>query len=101
MNQISDPDGTLLSLKPLSALKTIYLADNPVVPPLTALSGSEGYHLYLKQQLPSLEQIDGYMVQQLFRMKAKAAPSGVEGITKKDIDPKAKAMIQDVLMKNA
>jgi hypothetical protein len=71
-----------------------------VVTSLTGLSGSEGYHLYLKQQVPSLEQIDGYMVQQLFRMKAKPPASQVEGITKKQIDPQAKAMIHDVLMKN-
>jgi hypothetical protein len=31
----------------------------------------------------------------------KAKPAQVEGITKKEIDPQAKAMIQDVLMKNA
>ena len=102
MNQIGDEPpsegGTIASLRALTALKTVYLADNPVVKSLAA-TNEQGYHLYLKQQVPSLEQIDGYMVQQLFRMKAK--PAQVEGITKKEIDPQAKAMIQDVLMKNA
>ena len=55
MNQITDPELTLEHLKLLTSLKTIYLVDNPVVPALTALAGSEGYHLWLKQQIPSLE----------------------------------------------
>jgi len=105
MNHITDPELTLAHLRPLTSLKTVYLADNPVVPALTALAGSEGYHLWLKQQIPSLEQIDGYMLQQLFRMKqlsgATGGPATVSGITKKELNPKAKAIIQDVLMKNA
>jgi len=55
MNQITDPELTLDHLKLMTSLKTVYLADNPVVPALTALAGSEGYHLWLKQQIPSLE----------------------------------------------
>jgi Leucine-rich repeat (LRR) protein len=63
MNHISDPTTTLQHLLPLTKLKTIYLADNPVVKGLNEASGGQGYHLYLKQKFPSLEQIDGYMVQ--------------------------------------
>ena len=55
MNQITDPELTLAHLKPLTSLKTVYLADNLVVPALTTLAGSEGYHLWLKEQIPSLE----------------------------------------------
>ena len=55
MNQITDSELILDHLKLLTSLKTVYLADNPVVPALTALAGSEGYHLWLKQQIPSLE----------------------------------------------
>ena len=102
MNAITDPELTLAHLRPLTSLKTVYLADNPVVPALTALAGSDGYHLWLKQQIPSLEQIDGYMLQQLFRMKQfSGGPTTVPGITKKELNPKAKAIIEDVLMKNA
>ena len=102
MNAITDPELTLAHLRPLTSLKTVYLADNPVVPALTALAGPDGYHLWLKQQIPSLEQIDGYMLQQLFRMKQlSGGPTTVPGITKKELNPKAKAIIQDVLMKNA
>ena len=97
MNLITDPESTLAHLRPLTTLKTVYLADNPVVPALTALAGSDGYHLWLKQQIPSLEQIDGYMVQQLFRMKqlggANGGTAAVSGITKKELNPKAKAII--------
>lgn len=96
MNQLADPENILGHLKALKHLKTVYLSDNPVI---KALPTTDKYHLYLKEQVPSLEQIDGFMVQQLFRMKQKAT-EGVEGITKKEIDPKAKAMLEDVIMKN-
>jgi hypothetical protein len=45
------------------------------------------------------------MVQQLFRMKQQLSGTTgapvLPGITKKELNPKAKAIIQDVLMKNA
>ena len=47
--------------------------------------------------MPSLEQIDGYMLKQLFSVKAQPL-HGVVGITKKEIDPKAKKILQDVIM---
>jgi hypothetical protein len=51
MNQIGDEPpsegGTIASLRALTALKTVYLADNPVVKSLAA-TNEQGYHLYLK-----------------------------------------------------
>jgi hypothetical protein len=56
----------------------------------------QNYHGFMKDQVPSLEQLDGYMLAQLFRVKQK--PAEVEGISKQ-VDPKAKAMLEDVIMK--
>jgi len=48
MNKIEDAESTLKALGQLKKLKTVYLADNQVVEAFNTISGSEGYHLYLK-----------------------------------------------------
>ena len=48
--------------------------------------------------MPSLEQVDGYMLKQLFAF-TQSAPKSVVGITKKDIDPKAMEILEDILKK--
>lgn len=58
MNEITDPKPTLDNLKRLKSLKSLSLAGNPVDEGLCALAGSEDYHLWLKQQIPSLEKIN-------------------------------------------
>lgn len=40
------------------------------------------------------------MLRQLFNMQARV-DHGVKSITKKEIDPRAKAMLKDVIMKGA
>lgn len=96
MNKISDPKQTLITLSHLKCLQTIYLADNEVVQKLKEINPE--YHAFLKECVPSLEQIDGYMLKQLFRMNVGPA-TGVTGITKKEINPKAQEILKEVIMK--
>jgi protein phosphatase 1 regulatory subunit 7 len=98
-NGIEDPHSTLAALAPLGKqLKTIYLADNPMVVKLNE-AAPNGYHHAVKEVLPNLEQIDGYMLKQLFALHARSQ-EGVLGITKKEIDPRAKEILQDIIMKS-
>ena len=79
----------------MKALETVYLVDNPM-----AASMGNAYHQSLKAAVPSLEQIDGSMLKQLFSIK-QSTIQNVVSITKKDIDPKAKKILEDVIMRNS
>ncbi len=51
-----------------------------------------------KERLPQVEQIDGYMLKQLFNVKGQVQTAS---IVKNPINPKAKQILEDVLMKTA
>lgn len=74
-------------------LNNIYIANNPVY------SKGAAFKKKLKETIPCLKQLEGspfdrpaYVYQQ---------PSGVSGIFKKGINPKAKAILEDIIGKTA
>ncbi len=90
-NQIENPEDVEY-LSRLTKLKTIYLADNALVKQIP------NYLDTLKSIVPSLEQIDGNLLRQGFNFKI--GQTNVKSITKKEIDPKAKELLEDVISKN-
>jgi len=62
-NQIGDFEETMAELQKFHKLKTVYIADNPMV------KGHSSYLEVVKSKLPRVEQIDGYMLKQLFNFK--------------------------------
>ena len=90
-NVLNDLEGSMVQLHGLKKLKTIYVADNPMVKGVSYLE-------LFKEKLPQIEQIDGYMLKQLFKVKGQVQS---ESIIKNPINPKAKQILEDVLMKNA
>jgi protein phosphatase 1 regulatory subunit 7 len=80
-NQIENFEATMAELQKFHKLKTVYIADNPMV------KDKSSYLEAVKAKLPSVEQIDGYMLKQLFNFKGQVHSAS---IVKKDIDPKAK-----------
>lgn len=91
MNVLNNLEGTMAQLNLLKKLKTIYVADNPMVKGVSYLE-------LFKEKLSHFEQIDGYMLKQLFNVKGQVQSAS---IIKNPINPKAKQILEDVLMKTA
>lgn len=90
MNKI-DEEESLIYLKKLINLETIYIADNPIA------KSVEGIEARLKEIVPSLKQIDGTYLNAGFNYIV--SKSTVKPITKQEIDPKAKEILNDVISK--
>ena len=90
-NVLGNLEAAMAQLHGLKNLKTIYVADNPMVKGVSYLE-------LFKDKLPQIEQIDGYMLKQLFNVKGQVQTAS---IVKNPINPKAKQLLEDVLMKNA
>ena len=89
-NVLGNLEAAMAQLHGLKKLKTIYVADNPMVKGVNYLE-------LFKDKLPHIEQIDGYMLKQLFNVKGQVQSAS---IVKNPINPKAKQILEDVLMKN-
>ena len=61
-NVLANLEAVMAQLHGLKKLKTIYVADNPMVKGVNYLE-------LFKDKLPHIEQIDGYMLKQLFNVK--------------------------------
>jgi hypothetical protein len=90
MNLI-DGEENLEYLKKLTHLETIYIADNPITKSI------EGIEARLKEVVPTLKQIDGnYMNAGFNYIVTKPV---LKPITKQEIDPKAKELLNEVINK--
>lgn len=92
-NQITDFSNIEYLGKTLKKINGLYIAVNPVY------NRSEDFRKQLKEAVPSLSEVEGvplnrpqYFIQQ---------PAGVNSIVKKGINPKAKAILDDILGKTA
>lgn len=92
-NQIAEWSNIEYVGKTMKNLKGIYIAVNPV------FDRSQEFKDKMKEAIPSLKEIEGmpikrpkYFIQQ---------QAGVQGIVKQGINPKAKAILDDILGKQA
>lgn len=74
-------------------LNNIYMAVNPVY------NRSQEFKNKLKETIPCLTQLEGTPMDR--PMYVFSNPTGVQGIFKKGINPKAKAILEDIIGKTA
>lgn len=92
-NKISEWSSIEYLGKTMKNLNNIYMAVNPVY------NRSQEFKLKLKEAIPCLTQLEGSPLDRPTYQFAN--PSGLTGIFKKGINPKAKAILEDILGKTA
>ena len=90
-NNIEDSDENKEYLTKLTKLKTIYLADNPI-----SMHESSEYQKMLTTAIPSLKQIDGNVLR-MGRPFHHQRTEGIHPIVRKQVNPEAKKLLQEVL----
>ena len=92
-NKISDWSCIEYLGKTMKNLTNIYLAVNPV------FNRSQEFKLKIKEAIPCLSQLEGSPLDR--PVYEFTNPAGITGIFKKGINPKAKAILEDILGKTA
>ena len=92
-NKISDWSSIEYLGKTLKNLTNIYMAVNPVY------NRSQEFKVKIKQSIPCLTQLEGSPLDRPTYQFTQ--PTGLQGIFKKGINPKAKAILEDILGKTA